>query len=143
MLPPKISSRIEKTDKCWNWVGSINIKGYGRMWLNELGRTDYAHRIVYRLLVGAIPKDLTIDHLCGNKRCVNPKHLEAVTIGVNILRSNGPAAINSRKTKCKKGHPLAGNNLLLHNRPGGHVKRMCRICWNRYWVEWRKKRATL
>jgi len=141
MLPAIIAKRIQKTSKCWKWKGSVTLKGYGRMWLNAIKKTDYAHRIVYKLLVGPIATGMTIDHLCKNKQCVNPKHMEVVSMGVNVLRSDGPAAVNSRKTVCKNGHPFSGNNLTFHNRPGGHVKRVCRQCWNEYARNQRRKQT--
>lgn len=67
---------------CWNFTGPIRKKsGYG-----AAGRHGYAHRYFYRELVGPIPEGLHIDHLCMNKQCVNPKHLEPVTPGENARR---------------------------------------------------------
>jgi HNH endonuclease len=139
-LPTQIRQRIRipaNPDACWNWIGSLNICGYGRMWQKHLDTTAYAHRIVYEMLVGPIQKPLTIDHLCKNKRCVNPKHLEPVPIRVNILRSNGPAALNARKKFCKAGHPLSGEN--IYWRGPRKRSRSCRICFYAACARWAKK----
>lgn len=84
---------------CWLWQGTMNhYTGYGRA-----GR-EYAHRFFYEKHVGAIPAGLTIDHLCRVKQCVNPAHLEAVTLRENLLRSENPPAIYARRSTCDEGH---------------------------------------
>jgi hypothetical protein len=73
--------------------------GYGK------SRNTSAHRVIYELLVGPIPAGLTIDHLCRNRACVNPAHMEPVTLRENILRSPSSAtAVNARRTQCPRGH---------------------------------------
>ncbi len=104
---------------CNNWLGHIDRGGYGR-W-----GPGMAHRRVYELHHGAIPPGLTIDHLCGNRRCVRIEHLEAVPIRENLLRSPyTKASINTRKTHCIHGHPFDEINTYL--RPTGG--RTCRTC---------------
>ena len=118
-----ISTHIEKIPSgCWNWTGSRNRGGYGRF-TKKYG-TTLAHRIVYEALKGPIPKGLTIDHLCRNKRCVNPEHLEPVTVRENILRGYGPVAMNKRKTHCLRGHAYSPEN----TKDNGPNKRRCVIC---------------
>jgi hypothetical protein len=85
---------VRKGDLCWNWAGSIDVCGYGRLW--DGTRTVRAHRFSYELLVGPIPEGLVLDHLCRNTRCVNPEHLEAVTHRDNLLRGFGAAAKRAR-----------------------------------------------
>lgn len=108
---------------CWNWTGQKSPKGYAVTHFKGISTTR-AHRVFYMLLVGEVPKGFELDHLCRNRSCVNPDHLEVVTTKVNVLRGIGPTAINARKTHCIRGHPLSGDN--LYTRRSG--KRQCRIC---------------
>lgn len=111
-------------DECWPWKGRLQKDGYGRF---NIGKTPrFAHRIAWLLLRGAIPTGLQLDHLCRNRCCCNPCHLEPVTQKENILRGNGFAAKNARKTHCPRGHELSGANLYpWPTRPG---TRLCYIC---------------
>ena len=111
-------------DECWEWTGQVGHHRYGTLYDTDRKRHNVAHRISYELFVGSIPKGLTIDHLCRNRRCVNPAHLEAVTMRENVLRSDGPTAINARKTHCLNGHPYDEENTLVSARGG----RDCRTC---------------
>lgn len=123
-LPERLANRIEiGPNGCWNWTGALS-HGYGHVWFRDLGQ--YAHRVVWTLLRGPIPDGLHIDHLCENRACVNPEHLEPVQPWVNLYRGNAPAALNLRKTHCLRGHPLAGDNLRIDYRGN----RRCRICQN-------------
>lgn len=106
---------------CWVWNRGIS-NGYGGIHIN--GKYRVAHRVVYELLKGPIPKNLTLDHLCRNRACINPNHLEPVTMKENILRGIGIAAVNARKTSCaRSGHLLVGKNLYIWN-----GKRICMAC---------------
>ena len=97
-------SNVDKGDAndCWPWLGAQRGGGYGRFWYSK--QAIYAHRFSYILLKGLIPVELEIDHLCRNRLCVNPDHLEAVTPRINKLRGSGIAAIHARKQCCPKGH---------------------------------------
>lgn len=106
---------------CWIWTGALMTKGYGT--LENGQRREGAHRIAYKLRYGSIPEGLTIDHLCRNKPCVNPGHLEAVTNRTNVLRGVGPSAQNARKTHCLRGHEYTEANTYRSN-----GKRSCRTC---------------
>ena len=103
-------AKVEKTDTCWLWTAGTGGYGYGSF--NPDGRRDgprrnvAAHLYAYRLLVGEVPEGLELDHLCRNKRCVNPAHLEPVTHRENVLRGTGPTAENAKKTTCVRGHDL-------------------------------------
>ena len=91
-LPPRFWSKVRVLpNDCWEWTGTRNGVGYGRLGIGS--RTDssarmvYAHRFAYEHLVGPIPSELESDHLCRNRACVNPLHIEPVTRSVNFLRS--------------------------------------------------------
>lgn len=115
-------AKVNKTEDCWVWTAGRDWDGYGQFHIKH--QLILAHRYAYELLVGPIPEGLTIDHLCRNEGCVNPVHLEAVTIGVNVLRGNGPCAQNARKTRCMHGHPFDLFNTGYES--DGH--RWCRAC---------------
>src|SRR5437870_1891634 len=108
----RLWSKVERTPGCWNWKGAVGQNGYGHFWLN--GRYISPHRVAYILEKGQISDNSTIDHLCRNRLCVNPSHLEAVLIRENVLRGEGPSALNSRKTHCPRGHPLEEWNLVRY-----------------------------
>ena len=113
-----LSVQPEPNTGCWLWDGPITGNGYGTM--KRHARMVGAHRLSYEIHKGAIPSGLTIDHLCSVRSCVNPDHLEAVTIGENIRRAG---SANGRKTHCKHGHEFTPENTRL--RPKG---RECRAC---------------
>ncbi len=96
-------TRVEKSDECWLFTGPVG-DGYGRIWVN--GQRKYAHVAAYEQIHGHVPEGLVIDHLCRNRSCVNPAHLEPVTNRENVLRGNGITAVNARKTHCVHGHPF-------------------------------------
>lgn len=98
-------SKVEKTDSCWNWNGAVNGTGYGSIYSIGTGLT-MAHRFSYMLTHGEVPEGLTIDHLCRNRRCVNPAHLEAVDHRTNCLRGTGMSSRNASKTHCNCGRPF-------------------------------------
>lgn len=121
----RFESKVIRTDGCHHWIGGLDIGGYGRF---SIGRDHVpAHRWAYEQRVGPIPFGLTLDHLCRNRSCVNPDHLEPVTRGENVLRGVGPCAMHKRKTHCRRGHPLEGDNLVLLS---GGKHRRCRTCYN-------------
>lgn len=120
-------SKVSKGDGCWLWTGYKNPGGYGtftrRFLFNRNERL--AHRISYILARGqAIPSELTLDHLCRVRECVNPAHLEVVTLRENILRGMAPGAQQARQVVCRKGHPFDTEN--TYRDPKGH--RVCRAC---------------
>jgi hypothetical protein len=107
------NSVIDRMTGCWNWQRSLKDMGYGRIsWRGEAVRV---HRVSYELFIGPIPPGYTIDHLCRNRGCINPEHLEAVTRGENVSRGG-----NSLKTTCPKGH--------LYDKVRKNGSRGCTIC---------------
>ena len=112
---------------CWSWMGATNQLGYG-IFRQTRRNATVAHRYAYIQMAGPIPTGLTLDHLCRNRGCVNPLHLEPVTLRENILRGQGFAAINARKTHCLHGHPFNAKNTAVRKdgKRAGH--RVCRAC---------------
>lgn len=124
---------VDERTGCWNWIASCQPSGYGQMTVEKapsVPTVTTAHRISFEVFVGPIPEDLTVDHLCRNRRCVNPAHLEVVTNKENILRGTSPVAINKRKTHCPKGHPLSGRNIAFA-KSGSRICRACKRDWNK------------
>ena len=114
--------KVDKTNSCWNWTAAKSKLGYGRLKVN---RNDLlAHRFSYEMVHGMIDPELCLDHLCRNRACVNPAHLEPVSIGENIRRGLAKAGINFNKTHCIRNHLLSGDNLYLTN----DGRRQCRAC---------------
>ena len=129
-------SKVDTSGECWEWTAYIKENGYGQfMWK---GKPYYAHRFSYEFYKGEIPNELCIDHLCRNRKCVNPDHLEAVTTQVNNLRGEGPTAINANKTHCNKGHEFVEENIYYYVRKNGKDRR-CRICINRRQREYNQR----
>jgi hypothetical protein len=111
---------------CWNWTDSLR-SGYGTFYVSGARNAQQriaAHRYAYELLVWPIGPDLELDHLCRNRRCVNPAHLEEVPHRINVLRGTGISAQRAGQTHCKNGHEMTPANTIWL--PSG--TRRCRAC---------------
>lgn len=108
----------------WLWTGNLT-HGYGRFSIKS--KRYRAHRISYTLHKGAIPKGMTLDHLCRVRGCVNPAHLEVTSMRENTLRGVSPTAVNAQKTHCKHGHEFNERNTYTLKRNGTY-RRKCRPC---------------
>ncbi len=123
-LPTRFAAKVDRVGDCWQWTGAKTDKGYGHISVGS-GVCRMAHRVSWEIHRGPIPDGLQIDHLCRNRSCVNPDHLEPVTPTVNIQRGFSPAALNSTKAQCVRGHELAGDNVRTER-----GRRVCRACRN-------------
>jgi hypothetical protein len=129
----RFEARVDRDapEGCWVWLGHRNENGYGRMMID--GRMKYAHRVAYELLVGPIPENKTLDHLCRNTSCVNPEHLEPVTLSENVTRAN---SVRELATHCKNNHPFDEVNTGSQ----GADKRRCRACHRDKAREYRRQK---
>lgn len=135
-LPPREEwegrfwDKVEKTETCWLWTSTVNSKGYAHFKLQNRQKT--AHRLAYLLTGASLSEELHLDHLCRNRRCVNPAHMEPVSHRENILRGEGLAAVNARKETAMCGHPF--------NEDIGKGHRRCRECYLKYQRAYRAAR---
>lgn len=118
---------------CWLWTGYLT-DGYGKFKIKP-GKQVQAHRYSYELFFGKIPNGLTLDHLCQDRSCVNPIHLEPVTKKENILRGIGWGAKNARKKFCDVGHEFTKENTYIMK----SGSRFCRECGRRRKREYKRR----
>jgi hypothetical protein len=115
-------SKVRRTETCWEWTAGKKPAGYGAF--ADGYTTVLAHRFAYELLVGPIPEGLHIDHLCRNRACVNPAHMEPVSTAENTRRGMAGGAYQLSVTHCPQGHSYDGDNTYVF--PDG--RRGCRSC---------------
>ena len=117
--------RYTVTDSgCREWAGGLYPNGYGKLG-SEVNGTTLAHIAFYTESNGPVPDGLELDHLCRNRACVNPDHLEPVTRAVNIQRGMD-ARLAARGGRCEKGHDLTGPDAWHEPKSGA---RTCKECW--------------
>lgn len=124
----RLEAKIEPQDDadgCWFWMAAKNPHGYGVVKIRQ--RNYLAHRAVYEHFVGPIPQGLQLDHLCRNRACVRPEHLEPVTSRENTMRGEGVSAKCARKTHCPRGHAYDEKNTRMYR-----GIRYCRACVPHY-----------
>lgn len=114
----RFDAKVERTEGCHLWVGGLNSRGYGSFGVPG-GGSVLAHRFAWEREHGPIPDGLTVDHLCCEKRCQNPAHMELVS------REENSSRLGRRRTTCIRGHQLDGDNLYVYPGTG---KRGCRAC---------------
>src|SRR3990167_4627906 len=131
-LPDRFWSKVDRSggpEACWPWTAYCDPAGYGRYGRN--GKSERAYRLTYIDTVGPIESGLHLDHLCRNRRCVNPAHLEPVTPRLNVLRGVGPAARHATKDRCDAGHLYVPETTYVHPVNGRRVCRVCQRQWQR------------
>jgi hypothetical protein len=122
----RVFSKVDASGDCWEWTGTLDKRSrYGVIGRGGRGTGNMqAHRAVWELLAGPIPDDLQLDHLCRNRQCVNPDHLEPVTDEENKRRGYGISVLYAKRTTCDSGHPLDG---VIHLKDGTS-HRYCKAC---------------
>ena len=123
----------EPNSGCFLWTGQCNRKGYGV--ISAERKTQAAHRASYEFYVNKIPDGLQLDHLCRTRCCVNPRHLEPVTLQENVRRGE-VGRLHRNKTHCPKGHPYDKDNTGKSN-----GERYCKECRNSVRREIRSQRT--
>lgn len=121
-LMPRVGQPMD--GGCLPWMGGLRSNGYGTFAIKSGGRWTQttAHRAAYRVFCGEIPDGFEVDHLCRNRRCINPDHLEAVPMEENRRRRN------AAKTHCPQGHPYTSANTRMQGDSDGYLTRVCRTC---------------
>lgn len=121
----RVLRRTEITSECWIFRGG-GARGYGQV-RDNVGVMRPAHRIVYEAAFGPVDPELHLDHLCRNRKCVRPTHLEPVTLTENIARGI-VGAFNRGKTHCPNGHEYTEKNTAIYTTKAGYRTRTCKTC---------------
>lgn len=135
LLINRFWNKVLFTTDCWEWQGWKKPDGYGIIRFNH--KNLRVHRVSYELQKNQIPDGMVLDHLCRNKKCVNPEHLEVVTHKENTMRGNGVSVVNMKKTHCPQGHEYTKENTYIRPNSKKH-DRQCLSCRNKTNLGWRK-----
>ena len=128
-LPERFWSKVQVNADtgCWEWTAATNPAGYGKLRMSKPRRLEHAHRLAYETLVHPIRNGLHCDHLCRVRHCVNPAHIEPVTMRENLVRGKPGqevcAALQRNKTHCPRGHAYSSENTSVRR-----GSRTCRTC---------------
>lgn len=138
----------EHADDCWGWLGTIDGRGYAHL---RVGTGPVlAHRFAYRLIVGSLDDDLTLDHechnrdleclggVCAHRACTNPGHLVETDIWTNTRNGRSPSAINAKKSHCIRDHPFDESNTYW----ASDGSRACRACHRAHQQRWLSARTS-
>jgi len=120
----RFKSRVKIVNDCWLWQGRLDRSGYGEF--DWSGKTNKAHIYSFRTFVCDVPKGKELDHLCRNRNCVNPEHLEPVSHAENMRRGQW-----ARQTACQNGHKYTQETLYINKTSGQRTCRICRAEYNR------------
>ncbi len=131
---PSNRINIDPETGCWVWLGTRQSDGYGLVTVRE--QREYVHRAMFQLFVGPVGNNRELDHLCQNRLCCNPWHLEAVSSRENSLRGNHPLFMAHRERRCRKGHDLSIEANVARRADG---RARCRICRDQYQRDRRAK----
>jgi hypothetical protein len=119
--------RVDQSGACWAWMGPFTRDGYARTSIGPNRKKARIHRFLYEAMVRPLAADEHLDHLCRNRGCVNPQHLEVVDNRTNVLRGTGFAAVNALKTHCPRGHAYE-TAATIRRRVNGRSFKVCRTC---------------
>lgn len=129
----RLSENVAIDGECLVWTGA-KAQGYGRLYRDN--GSALVHRIAYELVHGPIPTGMDLDHLCRNRACFNPDHLEPVTRGENVRRGH---PYRQRKETCKHGHPMTGENVRIVHEKGRKPFAVCVECRRKSAREWQRR----